>query len=65
MTAYNATRYIPPAHPVVQPYSGGYDAVEARPEARPEPLFEDLYDVHDDFNDIALYVTRAEGYRDE
>ncbi|GGZ24853.1 hypothetical protein [Asticcacaulis endophyticus] len=61
MTAYNATRYIPPAHPVVQPYAGGYDAVEVRPE----PLFEDLYDVHDDFNDIALYVTRAEGYRDE
>lgn len=57
MPSFNSTRYVAPAQPVVRPYTGGYDMAEVAPE--------DLYDVHDDYDDISLYVARAEGYRDE
>lgn len=57
MPGFNSTRFIAPAQPAIRPYTGGYDLAET-------PL-EDLYDVHDDYEDISLYVTRAEGYRDE
>jgi hypothetical protein len=62
MSGFNSTRFTAPnlmvsAQPAIRPFTGGYDMADA-------PL-EDLYDIHDDYDDISVYVERAEGYRDE
>lgn len=62
MPGFNSTRFVAPnlivsGQPVIRPFTGGYDMADTPPE--------DLYDIHDDYDDISVYVERAGGYRDE